>query len=55
MVVVHSEPVKDVKLKVVVSDETGQQEERDINSTWLKRLKLGEILNAIEEAIGGIE
>jgi len=47
--------IKHVKVKVVVSDETGQQETRDISGTWLKRLELREILNAIEEAVGGIE
>jgi len=48
------EEVKEVKVKVMVSDETGQ-EERDISSKWLKRLGLRDVLNAIEEAVEAIE
>ena len=55
MVEIYSEPVKHVKVKVVVSDETGQQEERDISGKWLKRLGLRDVLDGIEEAVGGIE
>ena len=51
--VVHSE-VKLVKVKVVVSDETGQ-EERDMSDHWLKQLGLRDVLNAIEEAVEAIE
>jgi uncharacterized protein (DUF362 family) len=49
-----NEVVKNVGVKVVVSDETGQQE-RDMSGTWLKRLGLTDILNEIEVAIGEIE
>lgn len=43
-----------IRVKVVVSDETGQ-EEREMGDRWLKELGLKDILNGIGEAIGGIE
>ena len=54
MVEIYNEPVRNVNVKVVVSDETGQ-EERDISITWLKCLGLRDVLDGVEEAVGGIE
>lgn len=48
------EEVRNVNVKVVVSDETGQ-EERDMSDHWLKQLGLRDVLNAIEEAVEAIE